>query len=204
MLRKGLIAACFAALAATLDAVPAEAQQRAGNVITAQQDAFQARSAIGNRVDVGATVFKNARLYTKAFGGMEVRFLDNTNLLLSPNSSITIDDYVFDGGGPPKFSMRLLQGAMRMISGRMPKETYAIDGQVAAIGVRGTRLWLDVQEPGILKIWTDEGTVVARPINGDREFVFEAPIYAECTDTTCVITPAPPQPEKFPTDPRAR
>ena len=196
--------ALAAALALTLAAAPAALAERAGSVVRVQQDAFQARSSVGSRLSVGATVFRNARLYTREYGSMEVLFADRSNLLLSPNSSIIVDEYVYEGGGPPTLSMRLLKGALRMVSGRIPKEAVAIDGKVAAIGIRGTRFWLDVQTEGILKIWSDEGVVVARPINGTREFVFEAPVYAECTDTTCEITPAPPQPDKFPIDPRAR
>ena len=100
--------------------------------------------------------------------------------------------------------MSLVAGALRVISGRMTKPSYRVSTTVAQIGVRGTLYWLDVDEPGVLKIWVDEGAVEARPVRSDEVFVFEAPVYAECTETTCALSDPPPKPVKFPDDPTRR
>lgn len=189
---------------ATLAAAPATAE-RIGLVQKAQPDSFQAPAATGHRIDVGDAILRDARVYTKTYGSVMILLADGTDVLISPNSSIVMDSFVYAGDGAAgAFAMTLAKGALRVISGRMRKESYSVETPVAQIGIRGTRYWLDVDEPGITKIWIDEGTVVARPRQTDEEFVFPAPAYAECTLTTCAPSEAPPQPEKFPTDPRRR
>ena len=98
----------------------------------------------------------------------------------------------------------LVSGALRVISGRMAKPSYRVSTAVASIGVRGTTYWLDVDEPGLTKIWVDEGAVEARPVRSGELFVFTAPVYAECNIDTCYETSPPPKPVKFPHDPTRR
>ncbi|MEM7546546.1 MAG: FecR family protein [Pseudomonadota bacterium] len=181
----------------------AGAAERAGNVIASQQDAYQAQNIMGFKVERGDTIFQQAKVYTKAYGSLQIKLDDGSDLLISPNSEITIDEYVFQGT-VGSLSLSLGKGALRMISGRLQKPNYTVNTTIATIGIRGTRFWLDRDTPDLLKIWTDEGTVVARPLQSDREFVFVAPVYAECTITACQITAAPPPPQKFPTDPTGR
>ncbi|MEM8753428.1 MAG: FecR domain-containing protein [Pseudomonadota bacterium] len=192
-------------VALSLFASAAAEAKTIGYVLRSQPDSFQAEGAVGYVLRSDDDVYRDARIYTKSYGSVRIEFDDGTDLLISPNSSIVLDSYVYAGDGAPgSMALSLAKGALRVISGRMAKESYRVDTTIASIGVRGTRYWLDVDEPGILKIWTDEGTVVARPVATDEVFVFEAPVYAECTTTTCEITPAPPPPVKFPTDPRSR
>lgn len=194
----------FLALCVCLAAATQAKTDVVGTVTRAQMDAYQATGFVGAGLIGGEDVIRNARVFTREFGSIQIRFIDDTDLLISPNSSITIDEYVFSDSSKSRLAFSLTKGALRMISGRMNKPAQTVSTTVALIGIRGTRFWLNVDEPGILKIWTDEGTVVARPVQSDQEFVFQAPVYAECTPTTCAITDAPPTPEKFPDDLRSK
>lgn len=98
--------------------------------------------------------------------------------------------------------MSLGRGALRVISGRLAKDTTEFRTDVAVVGVRGTQFWLDVDTPGVTRIWADEGTVVARPVDGERDFILTEPVYAECDRTTCRKTWPRPKPIVFPRDPR--
>lgn len=199
MLRILLMA--FTALAAA----SAQAAPEVGRVTKAQMDAYQAEGVLGYVIGPQAPIFQNARVFTKDFGSVQIKLKDDTDLLISPNSSLVIDSYIFDGTpSGSDFAMRLTKGALRVISGRMAKPAQSVGTAVAQIGVRGTTYWLDVDVPGVLRIWVDEGAIVARPLQSDQEFVFEAPAYAECTVTTCALTDPPPKPLKFPFDPRGR
>ncbi|MEL7462741.1 MAG: FecR family protein [Pseudomonadota bacterium] len=186
-------------------AFSATAQDRVGKVTRAQPDAFQRVETIGHALNHASAIYRDALVYTRRFGSAQIRLNDGTDLLISPKSSILIDDFVFAGddaaGG---LGMTLVSGALRVLSGRMAKPSYTVNTVVAQIGVRGTLFWLDVDEPGILKIWVDEGAVEARPVGTTETFLFTAPIYAECTPTTCYEAPAPPAPAKFPDDPTRR
>ena len=193
-------AACIAALGIFI-ADLATAADRAGSVKKLQRDAFQMVTSIGEPLDAGDAVYRDAELYTREYGTVEVLLDDGTDLLLGPNANVKLDKYVYDGG-TGSMSLSLARGAIRLISGRMPKENYAFTSTIAHIGIRGTRLWLDRDTPDLLKIWTDEGVVTARPVQSTEVFTFVAPVYAECTVLTCEIVPAPPPPVKYPLDPR--
>lgn len=178
--------------------------ERIGVVDEAQMDAFQARSSIGHPIGSGESVFRNARIYTKKFGTAKLRLRDGSDLMITPNSSILLDDYVFAENGAQSMAVTLTKGAVRMISGRMRKDAVLARTSIAVIGIRGTQFWLDVDTPDLLRIWIQDGTVIARPVDTDQEFVLPAPAYAECTTTTCEITEPPELPEPFPRDPRAK
>ena len=152
---------------------------------------------------VGESVFRKARVYTRFYGSAKIRLRDQSELMITPNSSIIIDDFVFSGGGD-NLALRLTKGAVRMISGRIAKDRVLANTSIAAIGIRGTQFWLDVDTPDLLRIWVQDGSIVARPVGTDQEFVFDAPLYAECTTTTCYVAEPPELPEAFPRDPRQR
>lgn len=175
-----------------------------GVVDEAQADAFQARSSTGHPISSGEAIFRNARIYTKNYGTAQILLRDGSDLMITPNSSILLDDYVFAGGDAQSLIVSLSKGALRMISGRIQKEAVLASTSVAEIGIRGTTFWLDVDTPDLLRIWIQDGTVIARPVGTEEEFVFPAPAYAECTTTACLVTEPPELPEPFPIDPRER
>lgn len=181
----------------------AQAEQ-IGVVDEAQADAFQARGLAGHPISFGESVFRNARIYTKSYGSAKILLKDGSDLMITPNSSIVLDEYVFADGSAQSMAVSLTKGALRMVSGRMEKDAVVATTTVANIGIRGTQFWLDVDTPDLLRIWIQDGTVIARPVDTDQEFVFPAPAYAECTTTTCEIAEPPELPEAFPRDPRAK
>lgn len=188
-------------LAATLAAFPlfAAAQDRAGYVEGVQPDGFQSQGGAGVELSEGDRIFRQATVYTRQYGTVEIQLDDGTDLTVAPSSSITIDDFVFAGGGDG-VALSLLKGAARIASGRLSKSAYAIDTPTATIGIRGTEFWLDAS-PDKLRLWVTEGAVVATPKQSGREFVFEAPAYAECGAASCESGDAPPLPVAFPTNP---
>ncbi len=181
----------------------AGAAERAGEVLKAQPDAFQKAGFAGVALGRGSTIFRDATVYTKRYGTAEIRLDDDTQLMIGPDASIVIDQYVYGGGGAT-LAMRLGKGALRVISGDLRKEETSFRTEVATIGVRGTQFWLDVDTPGITRLWVDEGTVIARPVDADRDFIFHEPVYAECNRVTCRETWPPPRPIVYPHDPRPR
>ncbi len=178
--------------------------EQIGVVDEAQADAFQARSSAGHPISFGESIYRNARIYTKSYGSAKILLKDGSDLMITPNSSIVLDDFVFSDGGAQSMAVSLTKGALRMVSGRIQKEAFVATTLVANIGIRGTQFWLDVDTPDLLRIWIQDGTVIARPVDTDEEFVFPAPAYAECTTTTCRVAEPPELPEPFPRDPRAK
>ncbi len=181
--------AATAALLAIL-AAPASAQL-AGRATAVQPDALQAIGPVGQPVSVGDEILKQARVYTKQYGTMEIKLEDGTMLTVAPNASLVIDDYVFAGPSRPgRLALSLARGAMRVASGRMPSEAVAINTPTATIGVRGTAFWLDAA-PDAVRIWVTEGTVTAAPTGTAETYAFDAPAFATCSATGCERGDAP-------------
>ena len=81
---------------------------------------------------------RNDRLQTGR-GNVQIVFIDNTKLVVGPNSVLVIDRFLMRGGNrPQKFSVDALRGSFRFITGNGAKSAYDIQTANATIGIRGT------------------------------------------------------------------
>lgn len=88
---------------------------------------------------VGADIFIGDRVVTGPEGQVQIKFTDKTELVVGPNSSLLIEDYLLrndDSAG--KFAINALSGTFRFTTGRAPKDRYIINTPTGTIGVRGT------------------------------------------------------------------
>jgi hypothetical protein len=86
----------------------------------------------------GSPVYENDKLATGR-GNIQIIFVDNTRLVVGPNSTLVIDRFLLRGNkGAQEFSIDALRGTFRFISGTMAKSAYDIDTGNATIGIRGT------------------------------------------------------------------
>ncbi len=88
---------------------------------------------------VGADIFIGDRVVTGAKGQVQIKFSDQTELVVGPNSALLIEDYLLrndDSAG--KFAINALSGTFRFTTGRAPKDRYIIETPPGTIGVRGT------------------------------------------------------------------
>lgn len=86
-----------------------------------------------------APLYSGDRITTGDIGETQVRFRDDTKLVVGPNSSIVIDAFVFnDDSTARQVSINAVRGAFRFFSGVSRKDAYAIITPTATIGVRGT------------------------------------------------------------------
>lgn len=108
-----------------------------GTVIAVVQQS-EAVGETGKRVLMAeAPVFSGDQILTGPIGEAQVKFRDNTKLVVGPNSKMVIDAFVFEGDTARKISINAVRGAFRFISGRSPKDAYSITTPTATIGVRG-------------------------------------------------------------------
>lgn len=93
------------------------------------------------RLELRDDVYHNEVIETKNESATEIIFLDETTITLGPNTRMTLDRFVFDTD-PNKaaFVMTAARGALRFVSGNMPKKSYVIHTPSATIGIRGTIL----------------------------------------------------------------
>lgn len=88
---------------------------------------------------VGADISIGDRVVTGAKGQVQIKFSDQTELVVGPNSALLIEDYLLrndDSAG--KFAINALSGTFRFTTGRAPKDRYIIETPTGTIGVRGT------------------------------------------------------------------
>ncbi len=98
-------------------------------------------------VDFGVVSFDNVET---AKGRMGITFIDDTQIRLTENSKIVIDEFVFNPD-PQKSQMALTfaKGTARFVSsklGRIPKKRIKLKTSSATIGIRGTSLSVTVDE----------------------------------------------------------
>ncbi len=142
---------CIAAGLAALTAFPAQAQP-SGTVVAAIQmaEADQATGKIVLAPEV--PIFSGDKIVTGPIGEAQIRFRDNTKLVVGPNSQMVIDAFVFSGDTPRNVSINAVRGAFRFITGNGPKDAYRIVTPTATIGVRGTEFDVDVDTMGTTRV----------------------------------------------------
>lgn len=87
----------------------------------------------------GLGVFKNERVDTARNASAQLIFRDETALTIGPNSSVTLDQFVYDPSrNAGKAVIRATKGAFRFVSGSVDPRSYEIKTPVGTMGVRGT------------------------------------------------------------------
>ena len=128
----------FTALAAALFVAPSANAEPDGIVIAVvQQAVIDART--GKKVLLKANpVYSGDRIVTDRIGEAQIKFRDDTRLVVGPNSTLLIDAFVFNRDNTARqVSISALRGAFRFISGKSPKDVYKITTPTSTIGIRG-------------------------------------------------------------------
>jgi hypothetical protein len=156
------------AAAALLLAVPAAALAgAAGSAKGVRPAAAAAFEGQTRTLVVGSDIFIGDQVDTSAKGQVQVLFADNTKLVIGPNSSLRIDDYLLrNDGDAGKFVVDMLSGSFRFATGNGPKSSYQINTPTGTIGVRGTRfeVWVD-PVTGFARILRDDGVVLYKALD---------------------------------------
>ncbi|WP_448951089.1 FecR family protein [Labrys neptuniae] len=104
--------------------------------------------SVSGRLEIGSSVHQGETIVTGPSGVIELRFLDNTHLMLGSKSSVTLDSFVYAGNGKAKsVVLQFAKGAFRFATGDSAKSAYKIHAPQASIGVRGTKFQVDSRTP---------------------------------------------------------
>lgn len=124
-------------------------------------DNATASGEVGDRELVeGTTVYLGDTVATDGQGEAQLMFTDGTRMVVGPNSSMVLDEYVFrSGAAENKFAVRALGGAFRFFTGESPSDAYEIHTPSGTMGVRGTEFDIAVS-PDETKVLLYEGGVV--------------------------------------------
>jgi len=91
------------------------------------------------QLKIGSDVVHNERIRTTSEGSMQLIFVDRTTLTISPNSDITINEFVFSrNSNSGSLSMRVNKGLVRFVGGQISHSGGAtITTPAATMGIRG-------------------------------------------------------------------
>jgi hypothetical protein len=119
---------------------------------------------------VGARIVHKERIHTSTTGSVQLLFLDKSTLNIAPNTSLLIDEFVYDpASGNGHMLTRLTQGTLQYIGGKLSHEGAAtITTPSATIGIRGGTVTVDqgangtqvVNQFGTITISNGGGTIV--------------------------------------------
>jgi hypothetical protein len=128
----------LAALGVAVMIAPAAHADPDGIVVAVVQQA-QIDAKTGKKILMPANpVYSGDKINTDQIGQAQIKFRDNTKLVVGPNSTLVIDAFVFNKDNSARqVSISALRGAFRFISGNSPKDVYKITTPTATIGIRG-------------------------------------------------------------------
>lgn len=133
-----IAAAIVTTVATILLSAPAAALEPSGHAVKVNP-AVNATGPGGERMIVlQGAVFMGDVIVANPNGLAQIRFVDNTRLVVAPNSRLTIDTFVFNPDMTArKVTVNLIKGSLRFISGNSRPEAYTIRTPTMSIGIRG-------------------------------------------------------------------
>jgi hypothetical protein len=121
-------------------ATPSRALSPSGEALAVIQATSVTGPGGSRTLSAAKPIYSGDRIKTGTIGEAQIRFLDDTKLVVGPNSSMVIDKFVFN---PDKtlagVTMQMTKGAFRFITGTGPKKAYTIQTPTATLGIRGTK-----------------------------------------------------------------
>jgi hypothetical protein len=122
-----------------LPAMPALAQD-VGVAAAVNQSAQSIRNAQVRTIGLGDNVIYNERIDTNSDGLVQLLLADGTTFTIGPNSSLTIDSFVYNPeAGTAQVAATLTKGVLRFIGAATSKtpDGVAITTPVGVVGIRG-------------------------------------------------------------------
>lgn len=143
--------ACFFCLTLVLVIGPAgstaqtAAKYPVGHVVSVQGKAYNVSGQGRSGVKPDDPVFLNTTFRTGPKGKMKILFIDDTEFTITPDTALTIDEYVFDpyAEEQSRARFRIDKGTFEMLSGMITKSSKSdveIIIPVGSIGIRGTEV----------------------------------------------------------------
>jgi hypothetical protein len=132
--------------AARRDAVPDEA---IGQVTAVQGGVSVTRGAAAPAaLKANAEIFKNDVLQTGADGTLGITFDDETTFNLSPNTTVTVDEFIYNPGAKNNAAVfNVARGTAAFVASQVAKTgDMKIDTPTATMGIRGTTGLVEVPE----------------------------------------------------------
>ncbi len=168
---------------------PPALAENVGNVGAVNQSAHGTPPGAAKRsLSLGLGVQKRERIETSPEGSAQIVFSDTSTMTIGRNSAVTIDDFVYSGGGG-KQGVSMAKGVMRFVGGgvshesgarlRTPTASIAVRGGSAMVQTGGQCGTLVVHQYGVVDVGgqtlTRPGYGVCAPAGGPVSEPFKVP-----------------------------
>ena len=133
-----------------LIAGPVFAQTQVGTVTEVKNTVTGTLASSTRSLSQGLNVFRNERLRARSNSQGTIRLIDQTQLVVGPNSALTLDKFVLGGGNTTRSAVvRMARGVFRFVSGGLSRSSaYKIQTPTATLGIRGTIVDVHVRRKG--------------------------------------------------------
>ena len=123
------------------------AQEPSGNTVGVIP-AASAAGVTGTRVlAVDNPIFMGDVVNTDGVGEVQIRFRDNTRIVVGPNSHMTIDRFVFNPDNTASdVALNFVRGTFRFIGGVSDSEAYSFRTPAMTIGIRGSAFDISIPD----------------------------------------------------------
>jgi len=131
------LASLLAAASAWAGEVAGTVVNLSGPLLARKPDGSVKALSVKSSVEQGDTLVSEKDTYAR------IKFIDNSEITLRPNSQFKIESFSFDEGQPEKDSavFNLVKGGLRAVTGTLGKrnhERFGLNTPTATIGIRGT------------------------------------------------------------------
>ncbi len=108
--------------------------------------AVNASGTGGDRLlELQGAVFMGDQIVASPNGLAQIKFVDDTRLVIGPNSRLKVDEFVFSPNNTAqKVTISALRGTFRFITGKSPHDAYEIRTPTMTIAVRGSIVEINV------------------------------------------------------------
>jgi hypothetical protein len=148
--RLTFLPVCLLTAGAIAQAVAPAADVPVGFVKTLSGSATITTAGTASPAQVGSRIYRGSDLHTAVGASMGVTFMDNTLMSLGPDTTLSIDEYLYQPGQEVfRFDSRLARGTLNYVSGAIAKtrpEAVRIKTPSGTIGVRGTHFLAKVED----------------------------------------------------------
>ncbi|MDT8320241.1 MAG: FecR domain-containing protein [Xanthomonadales bacterium] len=117
------------------------AQDSAGMVVASRGEVIAMANGGSRELKQGDFVYEKDEILTSNRSFAVLQFVDGAKVTVRPDSTLIIEQYLYNGNGEDAATLGLVSGGLRVITGAMAKsnpENYKVRTPVALMGVRGT------------------------------------------------------------------
>ena len=121
--------------------VVAQDQDSSGMVVASRGEVIALSNGGSRELKQGDFIYVNDEIMTTNRSFVVLQFEDGAKVTVRPDSTLIIEQYLYNGDAGDEAELNLVSGGLRVITGAMAKnnpENYKVRTPVALMGVRGT------------------------------------------------------------------